>query len=308
MFNYEEIDLDNISDVHTANQSYQQIDEVTEDDLNNTENHDSYLTNKDDEVTESIQAADLEEDDSEQNSGIEHATNQDIATSAYNDLDQSKHQALEDEIVDAQYRELVNENDKNSDDHDEIEHNQELADHDHDEQPTINSVVDDTDYEQNTQSYQTSEATSVAHSELDSSSTSETADADITSTSELDSSKHLSQLDSQSVASQNAELSETTSESNGHNNEVKSSETIDNVSDNPSKVVDDTENDSKSNANHANTQQENGGTQQAVSHVEQTDDNIKQNKQTSNQSQHNAPLRKGGKPFNVVMTPSDKNA
>ncbi|SUM33623.1 Uncharacterised protein [Staphylococcus gallinarum] len=53
---------------------------VTEDDLNNTENHDSYLTNKDDEVTESIQAADLEEDDSEQNSGIEHATNQDIAT------------------------------------------------------------------------------------------------------------------------------------------------------------------------------------------------------------------------------------
>ena len=76
----------------------------------------------------------------------------------------------------------------------------------------------------------------------------------------MDSSKHLSQLDSQSVASQNAELSETTSESNGHNNEVKSSETIDNVSDNPSKVVDDTENDSKSNANHANTQQENGGT------------------------------------------------
>ena len=185
MFNYEEIDLDNISDVHTANQSYQQIDEVTEDDLNNTENHDSYLTNKDDEVTESIQAADLEEDDSEQNSGIEHATNQDIATSAYNDLDQSKHQALEDEIVDAQYRELVNENDKNSDDNNEIEHNQELASHDHDEQSTMNSVVDDTDYEQNAQSYQTSEATSVAYSELDSSSTSEAADADITSTSEL---------------------------------------------------------------------------------------------------------------------------
>lgn len=306
LFNYEEIDLDNISDVHTANQSYQQIDEVTEDDLNNAENHDSYLTNKDDEVTESIQAADLEEDDSEQNSGIEHATNQDIATSAYNDLDQSKHQALEDEIVDAQYRELVNENDKNSDDNDEIEHNQELATHDHDEQPTMNSVVDDTDYEQNAQSYQTSEATSVTYSELDSSSTSEVADADITSTSELDSSKHLSQLDSQSVANQNAELSETTSESNGHNNEVKSSETIDNVSDNPSKVVDDTEDDSKSNVDYANTQQENVGTQQAVSHVEQTDDNIKQNKQTSNQSQHNAPLRKGGKPFNVVMTPSDK--
>ena len=89
---------------------------------------------------------------------------------------------------------------------------------------------------------------------------------------------------------------------------MKSSETIDNVSDNPSKVVDDTEDDSKSNAADANTQQENVGTQQAVSHVEHTDDNIKQNKQTSNQSQHNAPLRKGGKPFNVVMTPSDKNA
>ena len=308
LFNYEEIDLDNISDVHTANQSYQQIDEVTEDDLNYAENHDSYLTNKDDEVTESIQAADLEEDDSEQNSGIEHATNQDIATSTYNDLDQSKHQALEDEIVDAQYRELVNENDKSSDDNDEIEHNQELATHDHDEQPTMNSVVDDTDHEQNAQSYQTSEATSVTYSELDSSSTSEVADADITSTSELDSSKHLSQLDSQSIANQNAELSETTSESNGHNNEVKSSETIDNVSDNPSKVVADTEDDSKSNVDYANTQQENVGTQQVVSHVEQTDDNIKQNKQTSNQSQHNAPLRKGGKPFNVVMTPSDKNA
>ncbi|RIP34045.1 DNA translocase FtsK [Staphylococcus gallinarum] len=293
LFNYEEIDLDNISDVHTTNQPYQQVEDITEVESDRTQNGDTESQDIDEEAVDVAQSNESEGYEINQRFLDQNVSQHDNEMAQQASSNPASDNISEDEIVDAQYRELANDNNETNNER-HVEQDDDITDsNDTEDQPSTDLDSHDSESELNNQSYR---VTSESYSDVNTVKVSET---DYT-TSEINSPSHELQDDSQSIDDQSNEICETTSETSVNNYKAKESETIDNES-----LTHENELQDHMVVNE-NNNQEHDITEQSIPNVDQTDKGSTQSTKSTRLSTQTATKRNGSKPFNVVMTPSDK--
>ncbi|MCG7338421.1 DNA translocase FtsK [Staphylococcus sp. ACRSN] len=292
MFNYEEIDLDHISDVHTVNEEYQHVDDETYSDSNQNLG------------IEDVEKDDLSDAQKDTTHNVDYETQLMHSDSDEKDTnDDSQHKNVESirtdddtDVVDAQYREISNENNIQDGMMSSPQNSNEISKQDKDDlslgyqNDTSEEALNNSDNRSNNEPEE--HVSSISDANI---SSVETTKA---STSESLESEHQQSENEEQLGSNTINDDLNSTDKIAMENQV-----VEPTSESSSESIADTEVSDKQYDNNMNKAQ---NVDANVNHSD-TDNHAEAiHSDNSVKSKHSHNVKKGSKPFNVVMTPSDK--